>query len=437
MVVKTGTGGARSADDTVLPFQVEGLNVRGRIARLGPALDTILRQHAYPRPVSRLLGEAIALVAAVGSSLKYDGVFSVQAKGDGPIRLMVVDVTSAGHLRGYAQLAGRPIATEERRLDHLIGKGQLAFTVDQGQDTERYQGIVALGEDTLAGAVDHYFKQSEQLETRVILAAGLTTAWRSTALMIQRLPGDASDPDAWNRTLHLIESLTEDELLDPDLAAEDLLYRLFHIEGVRVFTPRPMEARCRCTRERAEGALRLVPEDELPGFMVDGRFIVTTSSDETARLWDADSGKFVREFKGHKYAVLCAEFSKDGQWLVTGGEDNSARVWNVETAASLLTLSGHTASVTSVAFSPDLARVISGSQDQVAKLWDSKTGKEILTLSRHTEDVTSVTFSPDGRQVLTGSRDGTAVIWLSQDWADKKVLAAERDVPVSKKPLAQ
>ena len=172
-------------------------------------------------------------------------------------------------------------------------------------------------------------------------------------------------------------------------------------------------------------------------FSTDGRFIVTTSSDETARLWDADSGKFVREFKGHKYAVLCAEFSKDGQWLVTGGEDNSARVWNVETAASLLTLSGHTASVTSVAFSPDLARVISGSQDQVAKLWDSKTGKEILTLSRHTEDVTSVTFSPDGRQVLTGSRDGTAVIWLSQDWADKKVLAAERDVPVSKKPLAR
>ncbi len=172
-------------------------------------------------------------------------------------------------------------------------------------------------------------------------------------------------------------------------------------------------------------------------FSTDGRFIVTTSSDETARLWDADSGKFVREFKGHKYAVLCADFSKDGQWLVTGGEDNSARVWNVETAVSLLTLSGHTASVTSVAFSPDIARIISGSQDQVAKLWDSKTGKEILTLSRHTEDVTSVTFSPDGRQILTGSRDGTAVIWLSQDWADKKVLAAEREEPALKKPLAR
>ncbi len=263
------------ADDVVLPFQVEGLNVRGRVARLGPALDTILRQHAYPRPVSRLLGEALALAAAVGSSLKYEGVFSVQAKGDGPIKLLVVDVTSAGHLRGYAQLATKPLAAGERRLDRLVGKGQLAFTVDQGPDTERYQGIVELGEDTLAGAADHYFKQSEQLQTRLVLASGLTTAWRSTALMIQRLPGESPDPDAWNRTQHLVDSLTEDELLDPDLTAADLLYRLFHAEGVRVFTPRPVEAKCRCTRERAEGALRLVPESDLADFMVDGRFIVT------------------------------------------------------------------------------------------------------------------------------------------------------------------
>ena len=294
MALKAEAVGARSADDSVLPFQVEGLNLRGRIARLGPALDTILRQHAYPRPVSHLLAEAIALAAAVGSSLKFDGVFSVQAKGNGPVKLLVVDVTSAGHLRGYAQLAGRPIATDERRLDHLIGKGQLAITVDQGPDTERYQGIVALGEDTLAGAVDHYFKQSEQLETRVILAAGLTTAWRSTALMIQRLPGDAGDPDAWNRTLHLLESLTEEELLDPGLTAEDLLYRLFHAEGVRVFTRRTVEARCRCTRERAEGALRLVPDDELAGLMVDGRFIVTCQFCNTSNIFSEDEVRALR-----------------------------------------------------------------------------------------------------------------------------------------------
>src|SRR5687767_3243206 len=170
MALASGTGGARRADDIVLPFHVEGLNIRGRLARLGPALDTILRQHAYPRPVSRLLGEALALAAAFGTSLKLDeGLFSIQAKGDGPIKLLVVDVNSAGHMRGYAQLAGRPIAADEQRLSKLIGKGQLAFTVDQGPDTERYQGIVALSDDSLSAAVDHYFQQSEQLETRVVL----------------------------------------------------------------------------------------------------------------------------------------------------------------------------------------------------------------------------------------------------------------------------
>ncbi len=282
------------SDDVVLPFQVDGLNIRGRVARLGPALDTILRQHAYPRPVSRLLGEAMAMSAAVGSSLKFDGVFSVQAKGNGPVKLLVVDMTSAGHLRGYAQLAGKPIAADERRLDHLVGKGQLAFTVDQGPDTERYQGIVELGEDTLAGAADHYFKQSEQLSTRLILASGLSTAWRSTALMVQRLPGESPDPDAWNRTLHLLDSLTEDELLDPDLKAEDLLYRLFHAEGVRVFSARPVEAKCRCTRERAEGALRLVPESDLPDLMVDGRFIVTCQFCNSSNIFSEEDVRQLR-----------------------------------------------------------------------------------------------------------------------------------------------
>jgi molecular chaperone Hsp33 len=294
MAERSAAAGADGADDVVVAFQVEGLNLRGRIARLGPALDTILRQHAYPRPVSRVLGEALALAAAVGSSLKFDGVFSVQAKGDGPVRLLVVDMTSAGHLRGYAELAGRPVAADERRLDRLVGRGQLAFTIDQGPDTERYQGIVALGEDTLADAVDHYFRQSEQLATRLVLAAGLSTAWRSAALMVQRLPGEAADADAWNRTLHLLASLTEEELLDPGLHPEDLLFRLFHAEGVRVFPPRPVEARCRCSRGRAEGALRLVPESDLAELMVDGRFIVTCQFCNTSNIFTEDEVRRLR-----------------------------------------------------------------------------------------------------------------------------------------------
>jgi molecular chaperone Hsp33 len=288
-------GGARRVDDVVLPFHIEGLNIRGRLARLGSALDTILRQHAYPRPVSRLLGEALALAAAFGTSLKFDeGLFSIQAKGDGPVRLLAVDVNSAGHMRGYAQLGGQPIAADERRLSKLIGKGQLAFTVDQGADTERYQGIVALTDDSLGAAVDHYFRQSEQLETRVVLAAGLGTAWRSAALMIQRLPGESPDPDAWNRTLHLLDSLSEEELLNADLSPEDILYRLFHAERPRVFSSAGVEARCRCSRERAIGALRLVPDEDLPDLLVDGRYVVTCQFCNMSHVFPEAEAKALR-----------------------------------------------------------------------------------------------------------------------------------------------
>lgn len=164
-------------------------------------------------------------------------------------------------------------------------------------------------------------------------------------------------------------------------------------------------------------------------FSDDGKFIVTTSDDKTARLWNAETGEMLHPFVGHQWAVLAAAFSKDGKRLITGSEDNLAKVWNVESGACELTLAGHTAPVASVAFAPDSARVLSGSRDQVAKLWDAKTGKEILTLNRHTDDVTSVSFSPDGRQILTGSRDGTAVIWLTTDWTDRPAPANVARLP--------
>jgi WD40 repeat protein/serine/threonine protein kinase len=151
-------------------------------------------------------------------------------------------------------------------------------------------------------------------------------------------------------------------------------------------------------------------------FSRDGQWLVSTSSDKTARLWNAETGQHVRTFTGHAWAVMSADFSQDGARLITGSEDTQAKVWDAATGECLLTLAGHTAPVASVAFAPDGARVLTGSQDQAAKLWDAVTGKEILTLSRHTEDVTSVAFSPDGKQILTASRDGTALIWLALDW---------------------
>ena len=275
-------------DDLVQPFQVEALNLRGRLVRLGPAVDTIVRQHAYPGPIGGLLAESLALAATLADVLKYEGVFSLQTKGDGPLRLMVADVTSKGDLRGYAQfdeagLAELGARSRDRRFRRLMGKGYLAFTVDQGPRTDRYQGIVELDGDNLVECAQHYFRQSEQLETGIKLAAGQARptkaftdelGWRAGGLMVQRLPGQHDDDD-WRRTLALIESCTAGELLDPELDPHDLLYRLFHEDGVRVFRPHALRARCRCSRVKAESVLRLLPDVDLDEMVVDGKVIVT------------------------------------------------------------------------------------------------------------------------------------------------------------------
>ncbi|WP_300298462.1 Hsp33 family molecular chaperone HslO, partial [Ferrovibrio sp.] len=166
-------------DDLSLPFQIEQCDVRGRLVRLGPAIDRILSRHAYPEPVAHLLAEAMTLTATMATALKFDGVFSLQAKGDGPVSTLVADCRAPGHLRGYAsfdaeRLEGLEIGPGGNRalVPLLLGKGYLAFTIDpQGEEMERYQGIVDLSGNTLAEAAHAYFAQSEQLNARVVLGA--------------------------------------------------------------------------------------------------------------------------------------------------------------------------------------------------------------------------------------------------------------------------
>jgi len=267
------------ADDLVQPFEIEPYGMRGRLVRLGPMLDTILGQHAYPPAVGTMLGQAIALAVALSSALKYDGIFTLQTKGDGPIRLLVADVTSAGAVRGYAQydtdklVRARAEGASTDSVPRLLGAGYLAFTVDQGEDTDRYQGIVALEGPTLAQCVHHYFRQSEQIATGIKVAVDLRRdgSWRGGTLMVQRLPfeerrvletdRDAID-DSWRRTLMLMGSSTSAELTDPALEPNDLLYRLFHEDGVRVFRRHSVRAECRCSRARIERVLRSLPGSE-------------------------------------------------------------------------------------------------------------------------------------------------------------------------------
>jgi molecular chaperone Hsp33 len=268
------------ADDLVQPFQIDSFALRGRLVRLGPTIDGILAQHDYPEPVARLLGEAVTLAVLLAAALKYDGVFTLQTKGDGPIRLLVCDVSSAGAVRGYAQFdaARLPEAGRSQPLAHpeiaaLTGAGHIAFTVDQGPDTDRYQGIVELTGATLAECAQHYFRQSEQIQAGIELAVARSAPhgpWRAGGLMIQRVPPEggygviADDvEDGWRRAMVSMSSVTARELVDPALPAHDLLYRLFHEDGVRVYPTHALEARCRCSRERILGILQALPPDEI------------------------------------------------------------------------------------------------------------------------------------------------------------------------------
>jgi molecular chaperone Hsp33 len=267
-------------DDVVQPFQLDPFALRGRLVRLGPTVDRILQQHDYPEPVATLLGEAITLAVMLAGALKYDGVFTLQTKGDGPVRMLVADVKTDGAVRGYAQYDSKRLgeiapepAGESPSVPRLLGAGYIAFTVDQGDDTERYQGIVSITGGTLAECAQHYFRQSEQLQAGLKLAvarAGEEGAWRAGGLMLQRVPPEggrahiADDvEDAWRRVMVLMSSATPAELVAPDLPPRRLLWRLFHDDGVRVYQTHAVEARCRCSRERIAGILKAFPSDEI------------------------------------------------------------------------------------------------------------------------------------------------------------------------------
>lgn len=279
-----------TASDLILPFQVGGGAVRGRVVRLGRAADAILDGHGYPPAVAMLLAETLALAAVLAGALKYNGIFTLQAQGTGPVSLLVADVTSAGHLRGYARFdAGRLAAAGDGPpVPTLLGEGHLAFTVDQGLKVDRYQGIVALAGDTLADCAHAYFAQSEQLDTNLALASRPPregAGWRVAALMIQRMPGNQpgapiltaeESREAWRTAQILLHSVTAAEMLDWDLAPERLAHRLFHAEGLQTWEPKALEARCRCSAEAVARMLRGIPRAEIASLKDDNGKVTVT-----------------------------------------------------------------------------------------------------------------------------------------------------------------
>lgn len=276
-------------DDLVGAFQIEGEPVRGRVARLGPSVDEILRAHDYPEAVANLLGEACALASLVGSSLKFDGRLIVEARGSGPVRYVVADYDTSGGLRGYCRFDPDEVATASEGFVRpgarsLLGDGIFLMTVDQGPDMDRYQGVTAIEGETLALCAEQYFAQSEQTPTRVRLAVGQADVgdglkWRAGGVLIQNIAEDdarGSTTEAWNRTQALFETIGEDELIDSLLSSNHLLFRLFHEDGVRVFGSTPLRAFCRCSQDRIETVLKSFPAADREDMVEpDGKIHVT------------------------------------------------------------------------------------------------------------------------------------------------------------------
>lgn len=299
---------AAPVDDLIQPFQVELGTLRGRLVRLGPAVDAILGRHDYPEPVATILGEFLVLAAVIGGAFKFDGLCTLQTKSDGPVNLMVADFASPGILRGYARFDARALEDAARpgyRADsvpRLLGAGHLVLTVDQGPDSDLYQGYVDLEGASLADCAHAYFRQSEQLEAGLRLAArrvgnGGGGEWRAGGLMVQRFPPgegraagalDEAYEDAWRQTLALVGSLRDDELTDPALAPNAVLYSLFHECGVRVFHPVDLATGCRCSRARIERLLASFDAGELADMVVDGRVTVTCEFCNAAYAFDED-----------------------------------------------------------------------------------------------------------------------------------------------------
>jgi len=254
------------AADFVLPFDVAPAGVRGRLVRLDATSTRALSIHALPEAAARIAGEVLALAVLLGTALKLDGRLTVQTKSDGPLDLAAADYYGATDekpkgVRAFARLAA-PIADKPSFAD-LAGCGSLAITIEPLVGGKTYQGIVALSPKGIAASAETYFEQSEQLPTLIRLAAApLFTAgtaeptWRAAGLMLQATPGANRGTDEWNRLAVLAASVEDLELVDTALAAETLLWRLFHQEEVRVLPAEPIAFRCDCSAERIAAVLQ-------------------------------------------------------------------------------------------------------------------------------------------------------------------------------------
>lgn len=267
------------SNDLLHRFIFDDADIRGELVTLGDSYREVLSHNSYPLAVQKLLGEFLAAIGLLSSTLKFDGVIILQARGDGPISTIMAECNHHNSLRGIVRMneniALSPELAQQGTLQQLLGKGVLFITIepkrteDFGGKLERYQGIVPMDSENLAGCLEHYFQQSEQLATRLWFSANEKNA---SGLLIQALPeqlntNPADNQDHWETIITLSETITSNELLELDHPT--ILYRLFHEQNVRVYDPRSLHFACSCSRERSASALISLGKDEVESLLVE------------------------------------------------------------------------------------------------------------------------------------------------------------------------
>jgi molecular chaperone Hsp33 len=278
-------------DDTVLPFQLDASDIRGRIGRLDGVLENVLKQHDYPPQVEALVAEMALLTALIGQTIKLRWKLSLQVRGDGPVRILATDYYgpaepgAPGLIRGYASY-DKDTELDVANIFDLIGKGYFAILIDQGRDMEPYQGITPLTGGSLSACAETYFAQSEQIPTRFALSYGRSTLpgeetqWRAGGVMLQHMPKaspyatgeggsgeagllaatdilDGDEGENWIRANALLDTVEDIELIGPSIAPTELLTRLFHEEAPRVYEATGVRFGCTCSAERVRTSLSI------------------------------------------------------------------------------------------------------------------------------------------------------------------------------------
>ncbi len=280
--------------DSCTSFFIENGVYQGRLIRLNQVVNTLLGKHCYPRPVAAVVAESTVLGALLASQLKYDGLFTLQIQSNGVITLVVVDITSEGKIRACARYDQahlehsqelRKTSGEIEATPHLLGGGHLAFTVDQGPDTELYQGVVDLQGKNLTECALRYFKQSEQIDTalKLFLKApeGESASWLAAGIMLQKLPAKGSELSAeeqaevWNEAKVFMESLNDNEVFDAGLSSEEILNRLFHGNKLQISNRRDYSFGCRCSREKLLSTLQTFSEGDIDAMVEDNKISAT------------------------------------------------------------------------------------------------------------------------------------------------------------------